>query len=96
MSKTKPPTDADYQKYGTTAKIRFKGIHIPRSSSHRVLGAIFQDNRRFNEQAKKVITNLTKRLFLFKRFLFYNPKLSIKINWFWHIPLFCRNLEALF
>ena len=75
IAKTKPPANKDYQTFGTTAKVRFNNIHIPRSTSHRVLGVIFQDNLRFNEQSQKVITNLTKGLFLFKRFLFYNPKL---------------------
>ena len=80
ISRMKPPSEANYQTYGTTSKIRFDKEHIKRSTSHRVLGVIFQDNLRFNEHSQKVITNLTKRLFLLKRFIYYNSKLSIKIK----------------
>ena len=80
IAKKKPPETADYQTYGTTAKLRFANTHIQRSKTHRVLGVIFEHNLRFNEQSKKVLTNLQKRLFLLRRFIFYNPKLSVKIK----------------
>ena len=41
---------------------------------------IFQDNLRFDKQAKKIYEKLQKRLFLFRYFLFYNRTLTVKIK----------------
>ena len=80
IAKTKPPSNQNYQTYGTKSQITFNHTPIPRSTSHRVLGVTFQDNLRFNNHAEKVYKKLQKRLFLFKRFLYYKPKLETKIR----------------